>query len=151
MVLTECYLKIILFPFQTAASYDMVTAVTLEPLPIWEEGSFGVVSKTLKLAAMLSMHRPTNHVTYPGDPKGQLKRQLAGKVISEKNKQVAEAEHKRKKAEHERKKAEQRAEEAQEELQLEREQSRELRQQLRVLQEEWQSAKRTKMTTGQSS
>ena len=83
-------------PFRTDNSEDMVTALTLEPLPIWE-GSFGVVSTTLKLAAMLSVHRPANHVRYPGATDGQLKRQLAKKVLSEKNKQVAEAEQERKK------------------------------------------------------
>ena len=109
-VLTEEFLKIILFPFKSAGNEDMITAIMLEPLPIWEDSYAGVVSKTLKLAAMLSLHRPVNAVKYPGmDVDGQLKRKLSEAVISEKDKRVVDmqerAEKEKKKAEEEKKKA----------------------------------------------
>lgn len=59
----------------------MITAIVLQPLPIWkgeEEGHVGVVSRVLKLAVMLSLHRPKNEVEYPGrDENGQLKKNLS--------------------------------------------------------------------------
>ena len=123
----------------------MVTAITLEALPIWNEGGVGAVSKTLKLAAMLSVHRPASQVKYPGeDAVGQLKKKLSKAVLSETDKRLLEAEKRAERAEEEKKKAGERVAEA--EKRAERAEKRTERAEKRMsdLQAELQEAKRTK-------